>query len=128
MVLFIFSSSDMRQSHHLVRCHATDINSLLISFFTCLALFLSITPSIKSNMDNSFRTIIVKTNIIKANIIKIYSNKTHIITKNVTLSESALTKIISSLKNTTSAGFSSNVIFQAVHADQCNTQEVPKSC
>ena len=27
-----FSSSDMRQSHHLVGCHATGTNSLLISF------------------------------------------------------------------------------------------------
>ena len=63
-------------------------------------------------MNNIFRIIIVKINIMKANIIKIYINKTHVIIKNVTLSESALktiseSKTILSLENTTLSSFSS---------------------
>ena len=69
-------------------------------FFTCLALLMSIKPSHISNMNCSFRIIFVKIIIIKANVIRIYINKTHIATKNVTLSESALTMTILSLKNT----------------------------
>ena len=52
-------------------------------------------------MNNSFRIIIVNININKTNTIDIYINNTQIITKNVTLSESALTKAISSLENIT---------------------------
>ena len=42
-------------------------------------------------MNNSFRIIFNKIVVIKVNIIKVYSIKTDIITKNVTLSESVLT-------------------------------------
>ena len=56
---FLFSSSDMHQSHYLVGCHATGTNSFLI-FFNCLVLFISIKKSHKSNMNNSFRIIFIK--------------------------------------------------------------------
>ena len=51
-----------------------DINSLLISFFTCLALFISITSSHKCSLNNSFRNIAIKIIIIKVNIIKAHIN------------------------------------------------------
>ena len=72
----------------------------------CLALLIPITPRRKSSMSNSFKIIIIKIIIIKVNIIKVYSIKTPIITINVTLSESSLTKTIPSLENTTSSSFS----------------------
>ena len=56
---FLFSSSDMHQSHYLVGCHATGTNSFLV-FFTCLVLFIYIKKSHKSNMNNSFRIIFIK--------------------------------------------------------------------
>ena len=65
---FSFSSSDMHQSHHLVECHATGINSLLISFFTCLSL-LTLLTSHESNMNNNFRINIIKISIIKTKFI-----------------------------------------------------------
>ena len=67
-------------------------------YIACVALFISIIPSYKRNMNNSFRIIIVKINMVKGNIniIKIYIKKNYIITKNVPLSEFALTKTISS--------------------------------
>ena len=78
---FLFSSSDMHQSHYLVGCHSTGINFFLI-FFTCLALFISIKNSHKSNMNNCFRIIVIKIMIIEVSIIKINNNKIHIIAKN----------------------------------------------
>ena len=42
----------------------------------------------------------------------------------MTLSESLLTIIISSLEITTSSGFSRNFVFQTFHADQYKTQDV----
>ena len=102
-----FSSTGMHQSHHLVVCHATVIKTFLISFLYALhALFISVTQSQKFNINNSFRIIIIKTIIIKDNIIKV----DHIVTKNVTLSESSSTKTMSSLESITSSSFSSNLI------------------
>lgn len=60
---------------------------LLLTAFHCLYL----TRSNESNIDNSFRIIIVKIIIIK---VKLYSIKTHIFTKNVTLTESSVTRTI----------------------------------
>ena len=53
-------------------------------------------------MNDKFRIIMVEIKIIKNNISIIHINKAHIITKNVTLSESELTKTIPPLENTTS--------------------------
>ena len=93
-----FPDSDMHQSYHLVGCYTMVINSLLIPFFTCLVLLISITPSHKSSLNNNSMIIIVKI-IMKFRIIKICIYKTHMITKNATLSEPALTNTISSLRN-----------------------------
>ena len=59
---------------------------LCLSFFTCLVLFISITLSHTSNINNSFRIIVFKINIIKDSIVKIYINKTHIITTSLSYS------------------------------------------
>ena len=87
-VLFLFLSSDMHQSHHLVGCHAIGIKPLLISFLyvlRCIYIHLylyrcviSITPAHKMNMNNSFRIIIVKVIIIKLDLIKVYCIKAYI--------------------------------------------------
>ena len=62
-------------------------------FFTCLALFISVTPSHKSNTNNNLRIITIKIIIIKVNIIKVFSIKRPISSlKNGTLSESSLKK------------------------------------
>ena len=53
----------------------------------------------KSNMNSSFRIIIVRIIIINGNISKIYINKTHFITKKCNI-KFTLKKAISSLKNT----------------------------
>lgn len=78
------------------------LNFFFISFFTCLALSVTITPSFKSNMNNSFRVFFNEFLIIKINIIKVYSIKSHIVSKNMALSESSLNKTTSTLEDTTS--------------------------
>ena len=82
-------SSSMHQFHHLARCHATSIKSLFISFFICFALFIYITLSSKSDMNNSLRISFIKINIIKVNIINIYTRNTHFINRKCDISESS---------------------------------------
>ena len=62
----IFLSSGKHQSYHLVGCHATVINSLLISFWSALH-FSNLLGQTKSDMNNSFGIIFNKINIIKIN-------------------------------------------------------------
>ena len=54
-------------------------------------------------MNNNFRIIFIKINIIKFNIVKLYTKITHFITKNVTLAESPSKKSISWLANKASS-------------------------
>ena len=62
-------------------------------------------PSHKSEMNNRFRIIFIKINIINVNFIKIYTKITHFITKDATLLESTLTKTLQLLENKSSASF-----------------------
>ena len=78
LISFI-SFSDMHQSHHLVGCHATGI--LCLFLFKCFALFKFVAPSHKFNMNNSFRVIFIRINIINVDIIKIYIEKNYFITR-----------------------------------------------
>ena len=55
-----FFSSDNHQSHHLVGCYTTGVNSLLIHIFKGFAFFKFITPSQGSDMKNSFGIIFGK--------------------------------------------------------------------
>ena len=79
-----FSSSDRQQSHHLLGCHATDINSSFDSFFKCFTFFKFRMSSQKSDMNNSTR--IIKIIIVKVNAIRICIKNTHflIIKYNIT--------------------------------------------
>ena len=115
----------MHQSYYLVQCYATDdINSLLISFLHTLRCFYLLYQALNlawiiisgpslSKLTSSRRTLLRSTLTRPISLLK-----------NVTLSESLLTIIISSLEITTSSGFSRNFVFQAFHADQYKTQDV----
>ena len=70
---FLFSGID--QSYQFVGCNTTSI-----FVFKCFTMFLSIMPSQKSDIINSFRTIFIKNSIIKCYIIKIYTRNTRLIT------------------------------------------------
>ena len=50
-------------------------------FFKCFAFFQFITPRQKSDINNSFRIMFIKINIIKVDFIKVYAKNTHFITK-----------------------------------------------
>ena len=65
--IYFFSSSGMQQSLHLAGCHATGISSLLI-FFKYFTLFKYTTLSYKSNINDNFRIIFIKINIIEVDI------------------------------------------------------------
>ena len=79
---FFFLSSDMHQSHHLIGCHATGINSSY--FFKCFALFKLIMSSRKFDMNSSIRIIFIKIIIIiKVNFTKIYAENSQFISKKI---------------------------------------------
>ena len=67
---YFFSSCDIHQSHALLLDPMPNTPILHLSSFTCFVLLISIMPSCKSNMANSFRIIVVKLNIIQINIIR----------------------------------------------------------
>ena len=80
----------------------------LFSFlcFTCFRLLMYATPIHKYDQNNSLRIIIFEIIIIKVNTNKIYTKKTHVINKNVTLPQSLLTKAIPLLEKSLSSSFS----------------------
>ena len=97
-------SSATQQSNHLDGCHATDINFCL-TFFHCFTLFKSITPSLKSNMNNSCRIIPIKINIIKVNIINIYTKNTHFMTEKCDITRIFINKDYIILENNSWSSF-----------------------
>ena len=99
MALFLFfslffSSCDMHKPHIFL----DDILHKLIFCLSLSYMFYVVyiyTPSHNSNMNNSFRIIIVKISIIKDNIVKVYNITTNVLAKNATLSENLLATTIS---------------------------------
>ena len=94
-----FSSSGMHQF-----CRMSCYRQLSAYIrFTCFALFKSIVPSHKSDMNNNFRIILIKTNIVKVNLLRSTLRIPISSQKNVTLPE--LINIISSLASKASSSF-----------------------
>ena len=75
---FFFSSSSMHQSNLFLLNAMLQVLMFWLYLFTCFVLFISITPSHKSNMNNSLKTIIINIIIIEVNIVKEYSVKSAI--------------------------------------------------
>ena len=78
-IIPFFASSYMQKFHHLIWCHATDINFSLI-IFLILCIFQFEMPSRKSDKNSSIRIIFIKI-IMKINVIKIYIENNRFITR-----------------------------------------------
>ena len=73
----------MHYSYHSTTFHLLLYTNPSIFFYMLFVLFKSITPSNKSNRNNTDRIIFIKIIIIKADIVRVYSNNDHTVTKEV---------------------------------------------